>query len=149
MNSKPNDLWYTPKYILDAVDKAMGGKFVFDPCPIDPIFDGLDVPWPSNCYINPPYSRELKRAFIEKAIHEYNFTTDRYIWLVNYACSEDLKVLKEYASAVCLPHKRVKFRAGHESLVESSPRYDNIILLWGDGVREFRSAFGDIGTVFQ
>jgi hypothetical protein len=149
---KPNDLWYTPEYILEPVREVLGADY-FDPCPIDPKFDGLDVVWGDKCFINPPYSKELKRAFVNKGIEEYK--TDfkdniekEYIWLVNYANSKDLRWLKHYATGVCLPHERIKFIPGHESLNGGSPRYDQIILYWGDNVSAFAKAFRTIGKVF-
>lgn len=141
---KPNDFWYTPPLILDVVQEVLG--LYFDPCPIDPKIDGLRAEWGRYCFINPPYSRDLKRAFIDAAIEKFNPNSDRYIWLMNYANSKDMEDIKRRSSAVCLPGKRVKFLVGHPDLQESSPRYDNIILLWGNttGFEKFKK----IGDVF-
>ena len=35
-------------------------------------FDGLKVEWGNSNFINPPYSRKLKDAFVKKAIEESN-----------------------------------------------------------------------------
>lgn len=47
-------------------------SFEFDPCPYchDMSWNGLDVEWKNRNYINPPYSRKLKEAFVKKAIEE-------------------------------------------------------------------------------
>lgn len=45
-------------------------SFNFDPCPVNPSFDGLNIEWKDRNYINPPYSRQLKEAFIKKAFEE-------------------------------------------------------------------------------
>lgn len=140
----PNDFWYTPPLIMDVVSDYLGAHY--DPCPINPNFDGLKSSWTANCFINPPYSRKLKRSFIDKAITEFRPEIDHYVWLLNYANSEDLFDIKARASAVCLPDKRVKFIAGHPELQESSPRYDNIIVLWGEPSGFYK--FEKIGKVF-
>lgn len=35
-------------------------KFDFDPCPENPTFDGLNVPWKGSIYANPPYGKAIK-----------------------------------------------------------------------------------------
>ena len=62
--SKKSDIWSTPKDIYDSyIDKGY-----FDPCPIDPQFDGLSIDWGELCFVNPPYS-EI-RKWLEKALFE-------------------------------------------------------------------------------
>ena len=70
-----SDEWYTPKWIIDEL-----GPFDLDPCaPMEPPYpiaplsynkeeDGLAHEWPSTAvvWMNPPYSKELLRAFTEK-----------------------------------------------------------------------------------
>lgn len=42
----------------------------FDPCPLNenPKFDGLEIEWKDQTFVNPPYSTPLK--WVEKAIEE-------------------------------------------------------------------------------
>lgn len=143
MTIQPNDFWYTPPIVWDAIHKFMGVPF--DPCPSEPQFDGLQMPWDWDCYINPPYSEKLKRAFIDKVIKEYE--GGRYLWMFNYANSVDLHDVKIRSSATLLPEKRFRFIPGHPDLKESSPRYNNIMLLWGD-TTGFKECFGHLGSVF-
>jgi len=56
----------TPKEVYDSLDKEF--KFNFDPCPIDPKFNGLEVDWKENTYVNPPYGKLL--IWLEKAKQE-------------------------------------------------------------------------------
>ena len=69
-----SDEWYTPKWMIDAL-----GPFDLDPCspkerPFDTATvhltkeqDGLLMPWgKSFVWLNPPYSRQLLRQFVEK-----------------------------------------------------------------------------------
>lgn len=62
------DDWATPRSLYDQLDKEFG--FDFDPCPLRSTFDGLVIPWGKSNFVNPPYSRALKEAFIRKAVEE-------------------------------------------------------------------------------
>lgn len=141
-----NDFWYTPNYVLDCVHDFFNGAY-FDPCPINPYFNGLERDWGSNCFINPPYSKELKKAFIKKGIEQYNWGK-RFLWLVNYRNSKQLTILHNHADAVCIPDKRIKFLPGYPDLgLGTSPKYDSIFILWGETIG-FKEAFADIGRVY-
>ena len=63
-----SDNWKTPTSLYNELDKEF--NFDFDPCPIDPVFDGLKIEWGLRNFVNPPYSRQLKEAFIKKAYAE-------------------------------------------------------------------------------
>lgn len=81
MNSTvSSDEWYTPKWMIDAL-----GPFDLDPCsPKDRPFDtatvhwtkeqdGLFMPWDKSfVWLNPPYSRQLLRQFVEKLAQHNN-----------------------------------------------------------------------------
>lgn len=70
-NLQHSDNWRTPKAFYDELNKEF--NFDFDPCPYtegEPLFNGLQVEWGKTNFINPPYSRELKEAFVKKALEE-------------------------------------------------------------------------------
>lgn len=72
-NLDHKDNWATPKDFYEKLDAEF--NFDFDPCPLNvgeitPDKDGLLIPWGKRNYINPPYSRKLKEAFVKKAIEE-------------------------------------------------------------------------------
>lgn len=72
-NLDHSDNWATPKELYNQLDDEF--LFSFDPCPfnvneITPEDDGLLKDWGDSNFINPPYSRKLKEAFILKAIAE-------------------------------------------------------------------------------
>lgn len=70
-NIEHSDNWATPQDFLNKLNEEF--NFDFDPCPYntgDLEFDGLEVEWGSRNYINPPYSRTLKEAFVLKALEE-------------------------------------------------------------------------------
>jgi phage N-6-adenine-methyltransferase len=72
-NINNHDNWETPLYLYDELNKEF--NFDFDPCPIcfdeiTPDKDGLLIEWGQRNFVNPPYSRKLKEAFVKKAIEE-------------------------------------------------------------------------------
>ena len=72
-NINNHDNWETPSYLYNKLNKEF--NFDFDPCPIcfdeiTPDKDGLLIEWGQRNFINPPYSRKLKEAFVKKAIEE-------------------------------------------------------------------------------
>ena len=72
-NLEHKDNWATPKDFYDKLNAEF--NFDFDPCPfnegeITPDKDGLLIEWGQRNYINPPYSRKLKEAFVKRAIDE-------------------------------------------------------------------------------
>jgi len=65
------DNWATPDEFLSKLHDEFGG--LFDPCPLYhniEDWDGLKIEWHNRNFINPPYSRKLKEAFVIKAIEE-------------------------------------------------------------------------------
>lgn len=72
-NLNHKDNWATPKEFYNKLNSEF--NFDFDPCPlcfedITPEIDGLLKIWGKSNFINPPYSRKLKEAFVKKAIEE-------------------------------------------------------------------------------
>ncbi|MEK6948375.1 MAG: DNA N-6-adenine-methyltransferase [Nanoarchaeota archaeon] len=62
------DHWKTPKEFYEKLNGEF--NFNFDPCPLHPKFNGLLIDWEDRNFVNPPYSRKLKEAFIRKAFEE-------------------------------------------------------------------------------
>jgi len=73
------DLWETPKYIFDELNKEF--NFTLDPCctkdtaKCDRFFtpddDGLKMSWRDYvCFVNPPYSRGNIDLWVEKCFRE-------------------------------------------------------------------------------
>jgi site-specific DNA-methyltransferase (adenine-specific) len=70
-NLNSHDSWATPKSLYEGLNKEF--NFDFDPCPLNtgeitPETDGLLIDWGDSNFINPPYSRALKEAFVKRAI---------------------------------------------------------------------------------
>jgi site-specific DNA-methyltransferase (adenine-specific) len=74
-NLNHGDSWATPKYLMDELQQEF--NFDFDPCPLElgeiaEDKDGLLIEWGERNFINPPYSRKLKDAFVKRAVEMKN-----------------------------------------------------------------------------
>jgi len=72
-NIEHHDNWSTPKWLYDKLNAEF--NFDLDPCPLNigPITtknNGLLKEWGMSNFVNPPYSRKLKEAFVKKALEE-------------------------------------------------------------------------------
>ena len=63
--SHKSDIWETPKDIYNYYVLKRG---FFDPCPINPTFNGLEIEWKERNFVNPPYSQISK--WVDKALTE-------------------------------------------------------------------------------
>lgn len=91
------DNWATPKELYEKLNNKY--RFDFDPCPLNNAFDGLKTEWGKSNFINPPYSRKLKEAFIIKAIQE---SKKGKLCVMLLPVSTSTKVFHEYI----LPNKK-------------------------------------------
>lgn len=55
MTSK-NQFWKTPTKLMQELQEEF--NFDFDPCPVNPAFDGLNIEWKQRNYVNPPYNEK-------------------------------------------------------------------------------------------
>ena len=63
-----NQNWRTPKKLYEELNKEF--NFNFDPCPVNPTFDGLNIEWGKCNFVNPPYNRETYK-WCKKAYEEH------------------------------------------------------------------------------
>ena len=77
-----SDVHITPDRVWDMIKEKWGyeKEQFFDPCPVNPQWNGLEINWKELNYVNPPYSRErgdkktLLTQFVEKALDEKGTT---------------------------------------------------------------------------
>ena len=55
--SSASGKWTTPVELYTELDHEF--HFDFDPCPVNPTFDGLKIAWKKSNFVNPPYGREI------------------------------------------------------------------------------------------
>ena len=111
-NLKHSDNWETPKDLYQELNNEFG--FDFDPCPINhdlSLWDGLKIDWKKSNFVNPPYSRNLKEAFVKKAIEE---SKKGKVCVVLLPVSTSTKLFHEYI----LPNKKeIRFIKGRVKFV--------------------------------
>ena len=111
-NIKHSDNWATPKDLYEELNNEF--SFDFDPCPINhdlSLWDGLKIDWKKNNFVNPPYSRSLKEAFVKKAIEE---SKKGKLCVLLLPVSTSTKLFHEYI----LPNKKeIRFIKGRVKFV--------------------------------
>lgn len=70
MPKSKSQVHITPQRVYDIIEEKWGWKKMFDPCPVNPTFNGLKIRWKKRNYVNPPYNVEDMVPFIEKAVTE-------------------------------------------------------------------------------
>lgn len=128
---KIHDDWETPQYFLEQIRNEFG-EF-FDPCPIHAIFNGLSIEWKDVNYINPPYNRKDKEAFIRKAFEE---SKKGKVCVMLLPVSTSTKIFHEiiYPNAeIRFIKGRIKFRGvnGEGTLVDNkSGQHDSMLVIF-------------------
>jgi len=77
-----SDVHLTPDKVWHLIKEKWGydKEDFFDPCPLNPKWNGLEIKWKKLNFVNPPYSREKgeKKSqltlFVEKALEEKGTT---------------------------------------------------------------------------
>ena len=132
-NLNHSDNWATPKEFYDKLNAEFA--FDFDPCPLNeneitPDKDGLLIEWGQRNFINPPYSRNLKEAFVMKAIEESK-KGKLCVMLLPVSTS-----IQPNANEIRFVKGRVKFvgvNTKGELVNDKAPMHDSMIVVFGCG----------------
>lgn len=106
-----DDNYATPPDFYEELNKRF--NFDFDPCPYnegDILIDGLKIDWGKSNFVNPPYSKKLKEAFIKKGIEEMN-KGNLSVFLIPVSTSTKLfhDYIKPNAKCIEFVKGRIKF----------------------------------------
>lgn len=134
-NLNHSDNWETPKAFYDKLNDEF--HFDFDPCPINhdiSQWDGLTIEWGGVNYVNPPYSRMLKEAFVHKAIHESK-KGKTCVCLLPVSTSTKLfhHVIKPNADEIRFIERRIRFigiNTKGERVTNKTPMHDSMIVVF-------------------
>ncbi len=71
IQKKKSDVHITPDRVYELIEKEWGYKKhqMFDPCPVNPKWNGLDIAWRKVNIVNPPYEELpefVAKAYLEK-----------------------------------------------------------------------------------
>ena len=123
VHSSNNHTWKTPKGVYDYLDKEF--KFVFDPCPSKPSFDGLNCEWSDMNFVNPPYGTELPK-WINKAIIEQQKKHYSVLLIPSRTDTKWFSEIYNYATEIRFIVGRIKFVGA----VNSAP-FPSMIVIFG------------------
>lgn len=111
MPKSKSDIHLTPDRVYDLIKEYWGCSIndMFDPCPVNPQWDGLKIDWHPLNYVNPPYSDlpDWVGKAIAEAVSDANITimllpakTDQswFHWLIGH--QYEIKWI----------HRRLKFK---------------------------------------
>lgn len=106
-----DDNYATPPEFYEELNKRF--NFDFDPCPYNEgeiVVDGLKIDWGVVNFINPPYSKKLKEAFIKKGIEESK-KGKTCVFLIPVSTSTKLfhEIIKPNAKEIIFVKGRIKF----------------------------------------
>ena len=152
--------WYTPKSIVDAARKVMGG-IDLDPASCEyanqhvqatEIFtenqNGLEQYWQGRIFVNPPFAHPTVKHFADKLIESFgDGSVTQAVWLSN-ACV-DVAWWHALASmgTVCFHRGRIKFYNDTEKL--QPPTLGQSIIYLGPRQAEFEKEFIEFGVVLS
>jgi len=133
-NIPHSDNWQTPEWIMEMLTPEF--KFDFDPCPINhdlSKFDGLKIEWGKTTFVNPPYNRKLKEAFIRKAFEE---SKKQKTIVMLLPVSTSTKIFHE----IIYPHAEIRFIKGRvnfrgtntkgEFVTDKKPMHDSMFVIF-------------------
>lgn len=129
-NLDHKDDWATPKWFYDQLDNEF--SFDFDPCPLGWGIDGLAIDWGKRNFINPPYSRKLKEAFVNKAL-EQSRSGKLCVLLLPVSTSTKLfhEIIKPNAKDIRFLKGRLKFNLnGIEDKKRNCGMHDSMIVIF-------------------
>ena len=148
---------YTPRMVIDAVIKCMGG-IDLDPCsnshespnvPAGEHFtvddDGLRQVWRGRVYMNPPYGREIV-DWVDKLVkaHESGSVTEAIALVPARTDTKWWAMLRDYP--VCLVSGRLKFGEAENGAPFPSAIF---YLPNGTAIDRFYDAFSTLGDIWQ
>lgn len=129
-NLEHSDHWATPKELYNELNEKYG--FDFDPCPLHSKIDGLNIEWGKMNFVNPPYSRQLKEAFVKKAVEEFKKGKSSVLLLpVSTSTKLFHEVILPNATGLKFLKGRVKFLGVNtkgEYVNNKAPMHDSMII---------------------
>lgn len=133
-NLEHSDNWATPKELYDSLNEVF--HFDFDPCPLNSEFDGLTIEWGQSNYVNPPYSKVLKEAFVLKAVEESK-KGKLCVMLLPVSTSTKLfhEVIMPNAKEIRFLKGRVKFLGVNtkgEYVTNKTPMHDSMLIIFNN-----------------
>jgi hypothetical protein len=110
MPKSKSDVHITPDRVWNIIWEKWGytQDMFFDPCPVNPEFDGLSIPWKMLNYVNPPYT--ILKDFVSKAINESKESKETIMLLPAKTDQKWFHDLLELKCEIVWIRRRLKFK---------------------------------------
>ena len=132
--------WRTPPEIIEEYTEEFGQ--LFDPCPENPDFDGLEISWPHDqaAFVNPPYARGQISEWVKKCFTESVNGGQTVILLI--PPYTDTAYFHDYILPWCeirFLRGRLKFNIGKVGRPAAAPFPSIVCIYRGTQISEFQS----------
>jgi hypothetical protein len=110
MPKSKSDVHITPDRVFDLIEDYWGYSKInmFDPCPVDPDFDGLGIDWKELNFVNPPYSH--LKDFVYYAIDQTFYKRKTVMLLPSKTDQSWFHHLLSFHYEILWIQKRLKFK---------------------------------------
>ncbi len=110
MPQSKSDVHITPDRVYDLIKEKWGysKEDMFDPCPVNPQWDGLKIDWKEINFVNPPYT--LLKEFVNKALLEFDKFHSTIMLLPCKTDQEWFHKLSYFHQDILWIRKRLKFK---------------------------------------
>lgn len=133
----------TPDYLLNYIKKEFfKNNDYLDPCPLYAKFNGLNIEWERYNFINPPYNRKDKEAFIRKSLEESN---KGKFCVMLLPVSTETKIFHDIIipnALVIFLYRRVKFKgynSKNEYVTNKSGQSGSMLVVFGEGFKGIKT----------
>ena len=109
------DLWRTPYWLMSHFDNH------FDPCPPNPLANGLLREWSTPAFVNPPYSKP--NVWVDKSIEQHKKGVEVVMLLRCDPSTRWYKKLIEYGCHISYFNERLRF-----SESKNSPNFASMLV---------------------
>ena len=118
MPKSKSDIHITPDRVFYIIQDEWDflKQDMFDPCPVNPCFDGLNVDWEKINFVNPPYT--LLKEFVEKAIEESYKSKKTIMLLPSKTDQQWFHDLIDFPYKIVWIRKRLKFKNNKHSSMQ-------------------------------
>lgn len=149
--------WYTPKEIIEAARKCLGGNIKLDPFSCEKANetvranfymtkeqDGWSSDWFGKVFVNHPFSRENNKRIAAKVIKEHQRGAE--IVMISFAATSEswFRPLLDYPQ--CFLHGRTHYYDQNGNKVKGCTK-GSVITYLGNDVKSFYEAFKHLGTI--
>lgn len=117
-DAKTSDFWCTPPDLYP--------QGCFDPCPVNPTFDGLKIKWSGDVFCNPPYSQI--EVWITKAFKEKDNCDSITMLLPNWTDRKWFKKIDLLDINIEFLQGRLKFTDPKTGAPKDSPRFGSMLV---------------------